>query len=639
MLRGPSASPEASRPRDPRKRGRLSRIPEATIQEIRSRADIVAFVSRYVELRQAGRNWKGLCPFHNEKTPSFNVSPDREIFHCFGCQAGGDVIGFLMQHEGLSFPEAARNLAGELGIDIPEERDGVDVGVTAQIYAANEAAQELYRESIRADDAKQARSYLVARGFDGAAAETFGIGYAPARWDAVTTRLRERRIKAAVGVEAGLTAERKSKSGYYDRLRGRVTFPIQDVRGRVIGFGGRALEPDQEPKYLNTPESPVFQKRYALYGYPDALEPIRRSGRVILCEGYFDRIAFARAGMGEALATCGTALTSEHGSQLRRRTKEVVLVFDGDEAGKAATEKALAILLPHGLRVRSALIPDAQDPDDYLSAHGADALKELVDGASDALELAIHNAVRQGASTPDQKADAVGRVAPLIAKVADAVSRDEYVRRLAMAVGASQSAVAAIVRDASRDPSRVAQVDGERLGLKRDQRDAPEARQLRELSRLCLRRPDLISDETALHLHETLPEGSWKSIILQIIAAAEDGFVLSGEPGGVDPFAVESRLDEDAVHRLREISVEEGPIDTERSAQQVLEDLIAWFDRRRSAPREQETTRRLRDPSEDHDALLAEKQKQLLDRRARINASSSNTSATPKATQSESTNR
>ena len=613
----------------------MSRIPEATVQEIRSRADIVALVSRYVELRQAGRNWKGLCPFHNEKTPSFNVNPDREIFHCFGCQAGGDVIGFLMQHEGLTFPEAVRNLASELGIDVPEERDGRDAGLTAQIFDANAAAQELYRESLREDDAKAARKYLVARGFDGEAAETFGIGYAPARWDAVASRLRERRMPGAIGVQAGLLAERKSKSGNYDRLRGRVTFPIQDVRGRVIGFGGRALEPDQEPKYLNTPESPVFQKRHAFYGYPDALESIRRSGRVILCEGYFDRIAFARAGMGEALATCGTALTSEHGVQLRRRTREIVLVFDGDAAGQAATEKALAMLLPHGLRVRAALIPDGMDPDDYQNAHGAEALKCLVDEASDALQLAIHNAVRQGCSTPDQKADAVSHVAPLIAKVADAVSRDEYVRRLAMAVGASTSAVGAIIRDAARDPSRSPQVESERLGLERDQHDAPESRQLRELSRLCLQRPDLISDETALHLQEILPEGSWKAIILQIIAAADEGFLLTGETGGVDPFAVETRLDEDAVHRLREIAVDDKPIDTERSVDQVLEDLIHWFSRRRSAPHAQETTRRLRDPGEDHEALLAEKQKQLLEKRARINATSGNTSGSAKATHSE----
>jgi DNA primase len=613
----------------------LGRIPEATIQEIRNRADIVGLVSRYVELKQAGRNWKGLCPFHDEKTPSFNVNPDREIFHCFGCQAGGDVIGFLMKHEGLTFPEAARTLAGELGIEVPEERGAGDAGLSARIHAANAAAQALYREALRSPDASSAREYLISRGFDGAAADTFGIGFAPARWDAVADRLRAERIPADIGLKAGLLAERRS-GGHYDRLRGRVTFPIHDVRGRVIGFGGRALEPDQEPKYLNTPESPVFQKRQALYGLPDALESIRRSGRVILCEGYFDRIAFARAGLGEALATCGTALTAEHAVGLRRRTREVVLVFDGDSAGQQATEKALSILLPQGLRVRAVAIPGGLDPDDYARSEGSEALRELVDSAPDALELIIRNAVRQGVVTPDQKSDVVGHVAPLVAKVMDPVSRDEYARRLALAVSASSAAVAAVVRDASRGGASTPTVDSEALGLSRDRRDAPEERQLRGLARLCLQQPELVSDETALKLQEILPEGSWKAIILQIIEAAAEGMVRADETGGVDPFAIEDRLDEDASRRLREIAVDDTPIGgvidgdesrSRRPVERVLDDLIHWFDARRLAAKERELKRKLRDPSEDHEALLEERHALLLERRARMVERSEN--ATP----------
>ena len=599
----------------------MGRIPDSTIHEIRDRADIVGLVSRYVELKQAGRNWKGLCPFHNEKTPSFNVNADRQIFHCFGCQEGGDVIGFLMKHEGLSFPEAARTLAGELGIDIPEERDDRDAGLTARIFEANQLAQSLYREALRTPEGKIARAYLVSRGFDGETADAFGIGFAPAKWDAVAGRLREHRISGDVGAQAGLLAERKSGQGYYDRLRGRLTFPIEDVRGRVIGFGGRALEKDQEPKYLNTPESPVFHKRAALYGYPSALESIRRAGRVILCEGYFDRIAFARAGMGEALATCGTALTSEHGAQIRRRAKEVVLVFDGDAAGQQATEKALAILLPHGLRVRAATIPGGADPDDYLNEEGPEGLKRLVDEAPDALELSIRNAMRQGIATPDQKADVVSHMAPLVARVADAVSRDEYVRRLALAVDASPAAVGSIVRDAARGGRDVAPVDHASLGLQRERRDQPEDRQLRALARLVLQRPDLIGDETALTLNEILPAGAWKAIILQLVSAADEGLLLQGDQagaGGVDAFAVEERLDEDSRGRLREIAVDDTPLDEERSAEQVLDDLVGWFERRRLDARQRELNRRMRDPNADQDALLAEKQAMLQERRARM---------------------
>ena len=601
----------------------MSRIPETTIHEIRNRADIVSLVSRYVELKQAGRNWKGLCPFHNEKTPSFNVNSDRQIFHCFGCQEGGDIIAFLMKHDGLSFPEAARSLAGDLGIEIAEESGAPEAGLGTRIYEANGLAQELYREALRQPEGEVARSYLKSRGFDGATADRFGIGFAPARWDAVAERLGRNRIAGEIGVKAGLLAERKSGSGHYDRLRGRLTFPIEDVRGRVIGFGGRALEADQEPKYLNTPESPVFHKRNSFYGYPDALESIRRAGRVILCEGYFDRIAFARADLGEALATCGTALTAEHGIQLRRRSREIVLVFDGDSAGQQATEKALAVLLPHGLRVRAVSIPGGRDPDDYLNEEGADALRKLVDEAPDALELSIRNAVRQGTVTPDQKADVVAHVAPLVARVADAVSRDEYIRRLAMAVDASTAAVTTIVRDAARGSAQTPQVDAEALGLARSRRDLPEERQLRALARICLQHPDLVGDEMALKLQEILPVGAWKSIILQIIESAEEGLLVEGGIGGVDTFAVESQLDEEARLRLREIAVDTAPIEGERSAGQVLDDLIGWFDLRRIAAREQDLKRRLRDPEADHTALLAERHALLLERRAHLGVGSS----------------
>lgn len=596
----------------------MSRIPESTIHEIRNQADIIGVVSRHVELKQAGRNWKGLCPFHNEKSASFNVNPDRQIFHCFGCQEGGDVIAFMMKHEGLTFPEAARSLAGELGIEIPEDRDSPNAGLTTRIYEANQETQSLYRESLRTPEGKAARAYLVSRGFDGATADEYGIGFAPDRWDGVANHLRKNKIAGDVGVQAGLLGERKSGQGFYDRLRGRLTFPIEDVRGRVIGFGGRALAADQEPKYLNTPETPVFHKRQAFYGYPAALEPIRRTGRVILCEGYFDRIAFARAEMGEALATCGTALTPDHGAQLRRRAREIVLVFDGDSAGQAATEKALIVLLPHGLRVRAAQIPGGADPDDYLNEHGAEALRDLVNNAPDALELAIRNAMRQGVSSPDQKADVVAHVGPLVACVADAVSRDEYTRRLAMAIDASTSAVATVVRDAARSSHQTPQVDQASLGIQRERRDAPEERQLRGIARMCLQRPDLIGDETALTLQEILPGGAWKSIILQIVEAAAEGLLLEGDQRGVDPFAIESRLDEEARLRLREIAIDDTPMDSERSAEQVLADLVTWFEKRALDVRRRELNQRMRDPNADGDALLAEKQAQLLERRARL---------------------
>jgi len=283
------------------------------------------------------------------------------------------------------------------------------------------------------------------------------------------------------------------------------------------------------------------------------------------------------------------------------------------------------VLLPHGLRVRAVSIPDGLDPDDYLNSEGAEALRKLVDEAPDALELSIRNAVRQGTATPDQKADAVAHVAPLVARVADAVSRDEYIRRLAMAVDASIAAVTSIVRDAASGSTQTPQVDSEALGLVRARRDLPEERQLRALARLCLRRPELIGDEMALKLQEILPVGAWKSIILQIIESAGEGLLITSGEGerGVDSFAVESQLDEEARLRLREIAIDDAPMDGERSADRVLDDVIGWFDLRRIAAREQDLKRRLRDPEADHVALLAERQVLLLERRAHLGVGSS----------------
>jgi DNA primase len=286
------------------------------------------------------------------------------------------------------------------------------------------------------------------------------------------------------------------------------------------------------------------------------------------------------------------------------------LVFDGDSAGQQATEKALAVLLPHGLRVRAAQIPGGLDPDDYLNKEGDEALRQLVDRAPDALELSIRNAVRHGIATPDQKADVVAHVAPLVAHVADAVSRDEYVRRLALAVGASTAAVATIVRDAARGTKQTPEVDGATLGLVRDRRDLPEERQLRMLARLCLQHRTLVSDEMALKLHDVLPAGAWKSIILQIIEAAENR--------AVDALVIDSQLDEEARLRLREIAMDDAPIDAERTADQIFDDLIVWFDLRKLTSREKDLKRRLADPEADHEALLQERHALLLERRAHM---------------------
>jgi DNA primase len=591
----------------------LGRIPDATIQEIRDRADIVGLIGRHVELKQAGRNWKGLCPFHDEKSPSFNVSADRGIFHCFGCQAGGDAIEFLIRYENLTFPEAVRTLAQDLGIVIPESDSGSQRGETEGIHASLATAQDHYQATLAGPAGAAGRDYLEARGIDAATIEGFGLGFAEDAWDGVLRALDAKGITAAAGETAGLLLERKN-GGHYDRLRGRVTFPIYDVRGRVIAFGGRALSKEQEPKYLNTPESAVYHKRQAFYGFPQALEPIRRRERAVICEGYFDAIALARADVGEAIATCGTALTADHAKNLRRRTQNVHLLFDGDAAGQKAMERGLSVLLPEGLRVRAIALPGGQDPDDYLNAHGADALRELVDKAPDALEVAMRRAMAGGCSTPTEKTDVVQHIASLLAAVPNPVERSEYTRRLAVSTSTDLGAVEAVVRAAVRGEGRSAESERE-VAVVRPRHNGPEDRHLRQLALIVSRHPGLATEMACKRMHDVLPEGSWKDLAFKLIEAAEAGCVDA--EGAIDANRAGERLDAADRALLHDITVDDALLDSEIPAEEVFEHLLSRYQVKDLEAKEKELTRRMQDPEADLQTLLREKQSLLERKRAR----------------------
>src|SRR5262245_21648221 len=474
-------------------------IADEIIQQIRERVDLVDLVGRFVTLKKAGRNYKGLCPFHGEKTPSFNVNPDRQAFYCFGCQAGGNAITFLMKIENLTFPEAARALAKERGIEIPETGSG-ERGLSERLFEANEVAQAAYRAALAAPG-NPALAYLEKRGIDAATVEKFGIGFAPDRWDYVAQRLREKKVSAELGERAGILAPRTS-GGHYDRLRGRVTFPIRDTRGRILGFGGRALAPDQEPKYLNTPESPIFRKRESFYGFPFALDPIRRGERVVVVEGQFDLIALHRAGVEAALATCGTALSADHARSLRRRTQEVVLFFDGDEAGQRAMERALQVLLPEGLRLRAAALPAGEDPDSFLRAHGAEPLRKIVDESVPALERVMTRAVERGRGTPAEKARAVADVAPLLALIPSSVEAADFARILALRLDVDAQHVEAAVRAVKRGENPLDEIPIA------PRRRGPEDRNLEQLARSLVQHPRLAARVSQEELAELAPAGA-----------------------------------------------------------------------------------------------------------------------------------
>jgi len=576
----------------------LGRIPDEIIQQVRDHSDVVELVGRTVTLKRAGRNYKGLCPFHDEKTPSFNVNPDRQSYYCFGCHEGGDVFSFLMKIEGLSFGEAVRAAARDCGIAVPETGGG-ESGVAEPLIEANELLAERYAAELQRAGNPGA-AYLAERGLDADVIERFRIGYAPEGWDFAVRVLRERRISAEIGERAGLLAQRKS-GGHYDRMRGRVVFPIQDRRGRTIGFGGRALAADQEPKYLNTPESPIFHKREALYGFPHSLEPIRRADRVVAVEGYFDCIALHRAGIAESVATCGTSLTAEHARNMRRRTRHVVLLFDGDEAGQRAVERALDVLLPAGLRVLAAPLDPGDDPDTFLAREGADVLRALVDAARSAVDVVIDRAVAGKTDAPWAKADAVAAVAPVLARIPSGIERSEYCRRLALAVGTEAGHVEAAVRAAER---------GE------DARDAvpiaprhngPEERNLRQLARSLVEHPSLGRRVPRDELVALVPASPFAELIDVLVAAA-------AEDRGVDLEEVATRLSDAARTILRSLAVDDDVLD-ERAATRTVDDTIQWFRKQHLKRQKRALTQKLRDPNVDADAVLKEKQRLISEKK------------------------
>jgi DNA primase len=409
------------------------------------------------------------------------------------------------------------------------------------------------------------------------------------RWDTVVQALQAKRIAVEDGVKAGLLSER-SAGGHYDRLRGRVTFPIQDVRGRVIGFGGRAVAPGQEPKYLNTPESPIFRKREVFYGFPAALEAMRRAGRAVVVEGYFDLIALHRAGIEEGVATCGTSLTQEHARNLLRRTRQVVLLFDGDEAGQRAIERSLEVLLPQGLRVRAIALPAGDDPDSFLARDGAEELRKLVDGAPPALEVAIRRAVVKGCSTPWEKADAVAAVAPLVALIPSAVERGEYCAQVALAVGSEARHVEAAVRrslrgEDARDAVPVA-----------PRRHGPEERNVLQLVRSLLDHPQHAQRISLDEIAVLVSDRSLAELVRALVEAGREG-------AGIDVERIAEGFEDEVRNLLRSLAAADALDET--AARQTIDDTLNWLRQRRHKREERALTERLRDSGADREAVLA----------------------------------
>ncbi len=410
-------------------------INDNVLAELRAASDIVEVIGEHTRLRKAGRSWKGLCPFHNERTPSFTVDRDKGLYHCFGCGAGGDVIHFVRQIDRLDFPEAIEVLAARFGVAIPKRvaRGPRDVE-RERLFSAVAAAQRFYAAEL-AKPGNVAAEYLEKRAVPEAVSRALGVGYAPAGWETLVKGLGGAWPEAVL-VEAGLLQPRSEGRGSYDRFRNRLLFTIRDERGRPVGFSGRALSPEDEPKYLNSPESPIFLKKRLLYALTDAREAIRRGERSVLAEGCFDHLALFLAGVEETVASMGTALTPEQAAKLKRLAPKVVLCYDGDDAGRSAARGAIALLLAQGLEVAVARLPDGEDPDDVRRREGPEALAARIDQARHYLSWLLEEVEPTAPGlSPEEKKDRIRAILEILSAIPDRILRYEEYRRLSVAVG------------------------------------------------------------------------------------------------------------------------------------------------------------------------------------------------------------
>ena len=427
-------------------------IPEEKISEILNTSDIVDIVSESVILKKSGRNFFGLCPFHAEKTPSFSVNADKQIFHCFGCSAGGNSLSFVMKYHGISFPEAARMLARKYNIVL--ETESIDpakrkeIHVKESLFRLNKQVMTFYSDCLN-DRSRGgiARNYLEKRGITKETIDKFQLGYSPDQWDSVVGFLKQEKVTRRVAGKSGLILEKKQRNGYYDRFRNRLMFPIFDINMQVAGFGGRVMD-DGMPKYLNSPETPVYSKGRILYGLHAAKQHCRREGLVYIVEGYFDFLSLYQHGIKNAVASLGTALTSEHVRILKGYASKMVLVFDSDDAGIHAAKRSIQIFMKEGVDTRILVLPENNDPDSFVMKQGQDSFNALAKEAKTVMQFLLGLAMDTHGLSVEGRIKILDEMKQHLALIQDSALRSLYVRELAETLNIDEKAVLEKVRDA-----------------------------------------------------------------------------------------------------------------------------------------------------------------------------------------------
>ena len=522
-------------------------IPDRFLDELIARIDIVDLVSESVRLTKKGRNYWGLCPFHSEKTPSFSVSADKQIFKCFGCGKGGGAINFVMEMENLPFRDAVEVLAKRAGLEMPADTGGPSAGARARrekLLAINKQAARTFHKWLYEPEGAQGLEYLRKRGLSQRTLTRFGLGFAPNRWDALIEALAQEGYDKRDLLDAGLAVNNKD-GRIYDRFRNRVMFPIIDIRGEVIGFGGRVMD-DSTPKYLNSPDTPVYNKSRNVFALNIAKKS--KAGRVILTEGYMDTISLHQAGFDSAVASLGTALTPEHAQLLSRYFPEAIIAYDGDGAGVSATQRAIPLLERAGMKVRVLRVTGAKDPDEFIKQFGRDAFLRLLDQSENQVDYRLEQIRKKyDLSDDSQKVGFLQEAAQLLSSLPSAVEREIYGRHAAETAGVSPEAVAQEVKKAFQRRLRKEQKQQERRDLTPAIQLQPKSRGLRYenirsaraeegVLRLLLLDPSLHRELTQLRPEEFSSPLLGKAYAL-LLRRAEDGLstqlsLLAGELTG-----------------------------------------------------------------------------------------------------------
>jgi len=431
-------------------------IPEEIIEDIKTRANIVEIVSEYVSLKKTGRNFVGLCPFHKEKSPSFTVNPEKQIFYCFGCGEGGNVVTFIMKTNEMTYPEAIRHLAARLGIVIPTRRVTTSEKRSAsereKLNRINTMAAEHFSKNFASARGKVARDYMTKRGMDETIIKEFRVGHSPDEWRNLKDYYERNGVPLALVEKAGLIIG-KDNGQYYDRFRGRLIFPIVDLNGNVIAFGGRVLG-EGEPKYLNSPESPVYSKGKTLYGLYQTKDDIRKRDFAIIVEGYFDLLSLWGSGIRNVIATLGTALTKNQIELVRRFTRNIVILFDPDEGGRSAVERSLQLFLEEKIHAKVVVLPDGNDPADFVMKYGKEALEDSIANATSMVDYYIERIIG-GRGTLEENIDSIGGSISFIANIADPIERNLFIKRVSEKLGVDQGLLKTEVARALKKSGRV----------------------------------------------------------------------------------------------------------------------------------------------------------------------------------------